>query len=163
MITFTKYTTLLGPLILINSEQGLNRILFLDDTDPKDRLFNLFPNNMIKETKSGFSSVMKQLTLYFEGTLKNFTLDLDLKTTSYFRRVLNKVSNIPYGMTATYAEIATQTGNPKAVRAVGSANARNPIPIIIPCHRVIASNGKLHGYAGGLERKRFLLKLEGFL
>ncbi|MEE9190762.1 MAG: methylated-DNA--[protein]-cysteine S-methyltransferase [Candidatus Neomarinimicrobiota bacterium] len=163
MITFTKFTAPLGPLLLINSELGLHRILFPDDTNPKDHLAKLFPNRITRETTSGFSTVREQLTLYFAGALKYFNLNLDLKTTPYFKRVLDKVDSIPYGNTASYAEIAAQTGNPRAVRAVGAANARNPIPIIIPCHRVIASNGKLHGYAGGLERKKYLLKLEGFL
>jgi O-6-methylguanine DNA methyltransferase len=162
MITFTKFPTPIGPLLLINTEQGLHRIFFHDDKNPEDRLVNLFPNKVIRETSSGFSMILKQLALYFAGNLKTFNLSLDLKTTPYFKRVLDKVGDIPYGYTATYKEIAKQTGNPRAVRAVGAANARNPIPIIIPCHRLIASNGKLHGYAGGLKRKKYLLKLEGF-
>lgn len=163
MITFTKFPTPLGSLLLINTEQGLHRILFPDDTNPKDRIVNLFPNMVIRETTSEFSTIREQLSLYFAGVLKTFKLNLDLKTTPYFKRVLDKVGSIPYGKTATYGEIAEKTGNPRAVRAVGAANARNPIPIIIPCHRVIASSGKLHGYAGGLKRKKYLLKLEGFL
>lgn len=102
-----------------------------------------------------------QLAEYFAGRRKEFDLPLAPEGTPFQHTVWKKLLDIPYGATATYGEIAAATGNPKASRAVGSANGRNPICIIIPCHRVIGSGGKLTGYAFGLERKTFLLELEG--
>jgi methylated-DNA-[protein]-cysteine S-methyltransferase len=101
-----------------------------------------------------------QLEAYFTGDLQVFDLDLEPTGTSFERSVWDTVSEIPYGTTVTYREIAAVIGRPTAVRAVGTANGRNPIPIVIPCHRVIGTDGTLRGYGGGLERKRWLLDLE---
>lgn len=101
-----------------------------------------------------------QLEAYLEGKLRRFDLPLGPEGTPFMHRVWQAVSAIPYGATASYKEIAAAVGNVKAVRAVGLANNRNPVPIFIPCHRVIGSNGKLVGYGGGLEMKRCLLDLE---
>jgi len=101
-----------------------------------------------------------QLTAYFEGRLKRFDLPLAPVGTAFQLSVWEALKAIPYGEVASYGEIARAIGNPKAVRAVGGANARNPIPIIIPCHRVIGSDGSLTGFGGGLETKRRLLDLE---
>ena len=102
----------------------------------------------------------QQLSEYFRGERKAFTLPLNPQGTPFMRTVWDKLCAIPYGKTASYKEIAEQISSPKAVRAVGLANNRNPIPLFIPCHRVIGSDGKLVGYRGGLDMKEALLKLE---
>jgi len=102
-----------------------------------------------------------QITEYFSGKRKTFTFPLNPKGTPFQLAVWNALLEIPYGDTITYAELAARIGKPSAVRAVGAANGANPIPVIIPCHRVIGSNGTLTGYGGGIERKQWLLALEG--
>jgi len=104
----------------------------------------------------------EQITLYLEGKLKKFSLKLDLQGTPFQKKVLREVARIPYGQTVTYKDIAVKTGKPSAFRAVGSANARNCLPLVIPCHRVIAA-GSLGGYDGGLKLKIKLLKMESAL
>ncbi len=106
-------------------------------------------------------SARSQLTRYFAGKLRVFDLPIHLAGTEFQRRVWNELLRIPFGEARSYADIARAVGSPGAVRAVGAANGRNPIAIIVPCHRVISSTGQLHGYAGGLERKARLLELEG--
>ena len=101
-----------------------------------------------------------QLSEYFEGRRKDFTLDLKPSGTPFQLSVMAALEQIPYGQTRTYAEIARQIGRPKAVRAVGAANGRNPLPIVIPCHRVIGSDGSLTGFGGGIAAKQYLLSLE---
>ncbi|WP_051467294.1 methylated-DNA--[protein]-cysteine S-methyltransferase [Actinomadura oligospora] len=107
-----------------------------------------------------FASVASQLTAYFAGERHEFELPLKLKGTEFQRRVWDALTRIPYGETVTYGELATELGNSGASRAVGLANGRNPIGIIVPCHRVVGSTGSLTGYGGGIERKRFLLDFE---
>jgi len=104
----------------------------------------------------------RQIIGYLEGKLRRFSLKLDIHATAFQKRVLRQVAGIPYGRTMTYGEIARAIGNPKAFRAVGSANASNILPLVIPCHRVVASNG-LGGYGGGLHLKKRLLRMEGAL
>src|ERR1700722_12268527 len=101
-----------------------------------------------------------QLCAYFAGELRNFDLPLDMQGTAFQKRVWQELRNIPYGRTCSYSFVAAAVGAPKAVRAVGAANGRNPIPIGVPCHRVIGAGGSLVGYGGGLPLKRFLLDLE---
>lgn len=103
----------------------------------------------------------RQLREYFAGTRKQFNLELDFAGTEFQKRVWQALLTIPFGETRSYSDIAHQIGNPKAVRAVGAANGKNPISIIAPCHRVIGSNGTLTGFAGGLTAKQTLLQLEG--
>jgi len=107
-----------------------------------------------------FSDVLSQLDAYFRGKLTRFSLDTAPEGTEFQRRVWQALAKIPYGATISYGELAVQIGNPKACRAVGMANARNPIPIVIPCHRVIGKNGTLTGFGGGLDIKEKLLALE---
>ena len=102
----------------------------------------------------------RQLAEYFAGKRRSFDLPLEPRGTEFQKAVWRALCEIPYGGTATYGEIAVKIGNPKACRAVGMANNRNPIAIIVPCHRVIGADGRLTGYAGGLDKKEFLLKLE---
>lgn len=114
------------------------------------------------EDNTIFPDAVSQLAQYFKGRLTQFDLDLQPKGTAFQKRVWQALLTIPYGTTATYGQIAEQIDNPKAFRAVGLANRSNPIPIIIPCHRVIGKNGKLTGFAGGLDIKQALLDLERF-
>lgn len=107
-----------------------------------------------------FAAAREQLTAYFAGERKTFDLKLNPVGTEFQLQVLAELQKIPYGITASYGDIAKRIGRPKAVRAVGAANGRNPIPIIIPCHRVIGSTGKLTGFGGGIPTKKALLKLE---
>lgn len=109
---------------------------------------------------AAFPEAVRELGEYFDGTRRAFDLDLAPSGTAFQREVLDALLTIPYGETRSYADIARQVGRPRAVRAVGAANGRNPLPIVIPCHRVIGSNGSLTGFGGGLDTKRFLLDLE---
>ena len=103
----------------------------------------------------------RQLRAYFAGALREFSLPLDIEGTEFQKRVWGQVAAIPYGETRSYLQIATAVGSPRAVRAVGAANGANPVPIVVPCHRVIGAKGKLVGYGGGLALKQRLLELEG--
>ncbi|MFH8337391.1 methylated-DNA--[protein]-cysteine S-methyltransferase [Streptomyces sp. AM6-12] len=107
-----------------------------------------------------FGAAREQLEAYYTGELREFTLELNLRGTPFQRRVWEQLTRIPYGETRTYGQLADALGNPGASRAVGLANGRNPISIIVPCHRVVGSDGSLTGYGGGLERKRRLLDFE---
>ncbi|HRP69326.1 MAG TPA: methylated-DNA--[protein]-cysteine S-methyltransferase [Turneriella sp.] len=115
-----------------------------------------------KENLPIFNEATRQLNAYFSGKLKTFNLPIDPSGTTFQKRVWRALMRIPYGETLSYGQLAHRVGNPNASRAVGLANGRNPISIIIPCHRVIGASGSLTGYGGGVERKRFLLELEGF-
>jgi methylated-DNA-[protein]-cysteine S-methyltransferase len=109
---------------------------------------------------AAFAEAAEQLRAYFAGELKQFDLALETGGTPFQQRVWQALQSIPYGKTTTYGELASELGNPRAMRAVGLANGRNPISIIIPCHRVIGADGSLTGYGGGLSRKRWLLAHE---
>jgi methylated-DNA-[protein]-cysteine S-methyltransferase len=112
------------------------------------------------QTNPLLRQALEQLSAYFAGELRDFDLTLDMEGTGFQKRVWDELQNIPYGETRSYSFIANTIGAPKAVRAVGAANGRNPIPIVVPCHRVIGAGGALVGYGGGLPLKRFLLDLE---
>ncbi|MBR3910167.1 MAG: methylated-DNA--[Anaerotignum sp.] len=118
------------------------------------------PKEYVLEETELIQSCKKQLEEYFAGKRKTFDLPLVPKGTEFQQKVWKALQEIPYGETRTYGEIAAAVGNPKGARAVGMANNKNPIGIIIPCHRVVGANGKLVGYAGGMEKKAFLLELE---
>ncbi len=141
--------TPLGTLEMQSSPQGLTRVTF-----PKNIEHEVCTNEIIDNCKV-------QMQEYFEGTRKGFDLPLDPAGTNFQKSIWNCLVNIPFGQVVSYLYIAKQVNNPKAVRAVGAANGKNPIGIIVPCHRVIGINGTLTGYAGGLERKAWLLEHEG--
>ena len=145
-----------GRLKLVASDRGLAAILWEND-DPKR-----VPLGPLTEDKDHpmLREAERQLTDYFAGNLKKFSLKFDFAGTDFQKDVWKALATIPFGETRSYSEIAKQIGRPKAVRAVGAANGRNPISIVVPCHRVIGSNGKLTGFAGGLEAKACLLDLE---
>ena len=118
------------------------------------------PTNAIEKTTSILALAAQQLEEYFHGLRRDFTIPLKANGTQFQQQVWQALTHIPYGTTHTYKELAETIGKPKASRAVGSACNRNPLPIVIPCHRVIGSSGSLTGYAGGLELKAMLLKME---
>jgi methylated-DNA-[protein]-cysteine S-methyltransferase len=151
---YTEMESPVGPLLLAGDKDSLRFVSFGNS----QRCLNPRPD--WTEDKAPFGEVILQLRAYFEGKLKEFDLPLTLEGTEFQRRVWTSLLTIPYGETISYAELAQRIGKPKAVRAVGLANGSNPIPIIIPCHRVIGSNGSLTGFGGGLPTKRKLLALE---
>lgn len=118
------------------------------------------PDPAWQRDETPFAEALRQLRAYFNGDLRTFSLALSPAGTPFQQRVWDALLRVPYGTTASYRDIAIMIGQPSALRAVGLANGRNPIPIIIPCHRVIGSDGSLTGYGGGLDAKRFLLELE---
>jgi len=145
-----------GMLTLVAGREGLAAVLWEND-DPKR--VPLHPREEAVDHPV-LREAERQLTDYFAGRLQRFTVPLEFHGTEFQRRVWQALTRIPFGETRTYAQIAVEVGSPAAVRAVGAANGRNPISIIAPCHRVIGSNGKLTGFAGGLEAKAYLLDLE---
>jgi methylated-DNA-[protein]-cysteine S-methyltransferase len=147
--------TLAGNLTLVGNENGLRFISFQQGKTP------LTINERWRHDKRFFRPVIDQLDAYFSGRLQTFDFKLAPSGTPFQLKVWNSLAEIPYGKLTTYGAIAEKIGNPKAVRAVGAANARNPLPIVLPCHRVIGSNGTLTGFGGGLDVKERLIALEG--
>jgi methylated-DNA-[protein]-cysteine S-methyltransferase len=143
-----------GTLLLVIGDQGLRKISFAKNGE-RGR-----PNSDWKENPTALAETVRELRAYFAGELKEFDLPLVPQGTTFQQQVWSELCKIPYGETISYGTLACRIGNPKASRAVGLANGSNPIPIIIPCHRVIGSNGKLTGYGGGLPIKEKLLALE---
>ena len=152
-----------GPLLLARTPRGLVRVS-LPAYDPNETLEELAAriSPRVLEAPAQLDEVRRQLDLYFEGKLTDFDLPLDWQLTNGFReRVQRAIAEIPYGETRSYSEVADRAGNARAVRAAGSACGSNPIPIVVPCHRVLRSGGALGGYGGGLPMKQALLELEG--
>jgi len=154
-----------GELLVASTPRGLVRISFgaeygehvleelAEDVSPR-----------ILEAPERLDTERRQLDAYFDGKLHDFDLPLDWRLSGGFRaKVLHQIARIPYGETRSYKEMAEDAGSPRAFRAAGSACGSNPIPIVVPCHRVLASGGKLGGYGGGLPAKKYLLRLEGVL
>jgi methylated-DNA-[protein]-cysteine S-methyltransferase len=143
-----------GPLTLAGDGRTITNLRMVDQTHPPPDQVDWNPQ------PSAFPDAVEQLCAYFDGELTEFDLVLDLRGTPFQRRVWNALTEIPYGETQSYGELAQRVGQPGAARAVGMANGHNPIAIIVPCHRVIGADGSLTGYGGGLDRKRTLLQLE---
>jgi methylated-DNA-[protein]-cysteine S-methyltransferase len=144
----------IGEILIAGDDEGLR---FIGFPEGKGRIE---PQPEWTRSDRAFADAARQLKEYFAGKRRNFDLDIAPEGTRFQRSVLDALQGIPYGETRSYAEIAAVVGRPRAVRAVGAANGRNPLPIVIPCHRVIGSNGSLTGFGGGIETKRFLLELE---
>ncbi len=144
----------IGPLTLAGDGPTLMHLRMTDQSHEPDR------SGWAPADQGAFAAVVEQLDAYFAGSLTRFDVDLDLVGTEFQRRVWSALQTIPYGETRSYGEIAEQIGSPAASRAVGLANGRNPISIIVPCHRVIGAAGAMTGYGGGIDRKRTLLALE---
>src|ERR1700722_2536904 len=146
-----------GKLKIVASDRALVAVLWENDNPKRVRLYNLSEdgdNSILLRTEG-------ELHEYFAGKRRGFSVPLDLRGTAFQKQVWEALLGIPYGETRTYGQLAAQLGNPRATRAVGAANGRNPVAIIAPCHRVIGFSGKLTGFAGGLEAKALLLNLEG--
>jgi methylated-DNA-[protein]-cysteine S-methyltransferase len=150
----TVISSPIGEILLTADEKGLTGINFQDArgarTPPSDSIKSAAP----------FKEAARQLKAYFRGELYKFDIPLSVKGTVFQLRVWKALSTIPYGKTVSYGEVAKRIGRPAASRAVGAANRSNPLPIVLPCHRVIGSDGRLTGNAGGLHLKEYLLKLE---
>lgn len=142
----------INPLLIAENSSGVSAIIFNADSYS-------IPASWRRVEKLS-TDVMKQLSEYFNGERYNFDLPLAPEGTSFQLEVWNALEKIPYGETISYLDLAKRIGKPAAVRAVGAANGANPLPIVIPCHRVIGHNGKLTGYGGGLEKKQYLLSME---
>ena len=161
-LTYAELTdTPVGPVSFIAGDLGLQRVAFtalkkLKESDEGDKKHPSL--NGLK----ALSDLMQEINAYLFGLLKTFSVDVDWGVLKGFQlRVLKRTAEIPYGQVMSYGQLGRELGQPSAARAVGQALGANPMPIVIPCHRVIGSDGKLHGYAGGLAKKAFLLNLEG--
>jgi methylated-DNA-[protein]-cysteine S-methyltransferase len=157
MKRFTYYTSPLGIVTIQGCDEGLLGIWFETHTTKPEDL------GIQDDSFALFEKTKQQLDGYFAGERDHFSVPIAAEGTPFQQSVWQALTRIPFGETWSYQQLADEIGNPKAVRAVGLANGKNPVSIIVPCHRVIGKNGKLTGYAGGVERKSALLKLEGIL
>jgi methylated-DNA-[protein]-cysteine S-methyltransferase len=154
MMSYSQMESPVGPLLLVADEAGLRQILFVNGRH------HARPEAGWKEDAAPLKNTVSQLRSYFAGEREDFDLSLAPEGTPFQQDVWRRLCEIPFGETISYGELARRIGNPQASRAVGLANGSNPIPIVIPCHRVIGSNGNLTGYGGGLPIKEKLLALE---
>jgi methylated-DNA-[protein]-cysteine S-methyltransferase len=154
--------TAIGALLVGVTDRGVCRITF--DPDPERELESLarrFGSRVLRSSRP-VERVHRELDEYLAGRRRRFDVEVDLRTQpDFYTRVLAELAQVGYGETTTYGALAARTGNPRAARAVGTAMNRNPVPIVLPCHRVVGANGSLTGYGGGLPRKEQLLRLEG--
>jgi methylated-DNA-[protein]-cysteine S-methyltransferase len=160
-VSYDVAETPIGKLLIAVTDAGLCRISY--DPEPEretEQLARFFGTRVLRAPRS-IDPVKRELDEYFEGRRRGFDLPVDLRGRSEFSRiVLEQLARVPYGEVTTYGSLAARSGRPRAARAVGTIMNRNPIPIVLPCHRVVGSTGSLVGYGGGLERKRHLLDLE---
>jgi len=160
-VSYDIADTPVGPLLVAVSDRGLCRISF--DPEPEretEQLARIFGVRVLRASRA-IDPVKRELDEYFAGRRREFDLRVDLRGRSEFTRaVLEELGRVPYGEVTTYGALAARSGRPRAARGVGTIMNRNPIPIVLPCHRVVGSTGSLVGYGGGLERKRLLLDLE---
>jgi methylated-DNA-[protein]-cysteine S-methyltransferase len=164
-VAYTTTDSPFGPLLLAKTQRGLVRV-GLPNQKPEALLLDLSErvSPRVLESPAELDEVRRELELYFEGELDHFDLPLDWSLSAGFRqRVLRAINHIPYGQTRSYTEMARKAGNERAVRAAGTACGTNPIPLVVPCHRVLRSGGALGGYGGGVPMKEALLELEGVL
>jgi methylated-DNA-[protein]-cysteine S-methyltransferase len=149
--------TPVGTLLVAATPRGICRIDFTPDLDA----LAASVGRRVLRSPSPLARAKQQLDEYFAGARRAFELDVDLRAAPFQEEVLRELARVPYGEVATYGDLARRIGRPRAARAVGGALNRNPVPIVLPCHRVVGAGGSLVGYAGGLDRKRALLALEG--
>jgi O-6-methylguanine DNA methyltransferase len=165
VLSATRFDSPIGPLRIVSSEKGL---VYVELPHENGRGFGGWKQThaadaQVVERRASQDEAVDQLLEYVSGERREFNLELDIRATAFQRAVYKQVAKIGYGETLSYSDIAIAMENPKAVRAVGAANGANPIPLIIPCHRVIARGGALQGYAGGLDLKARLLAMESAL
>jgi len=161
-VAYRVVDTPVGPLLLASTTVGLVKVAFVADGagGVLDELSQQISPRIL-ETPARLDDAVRQLDEYFHGSRTRFDLPLDFRLAKGFRReVISHLSDIGYGRTASYAEVAASAGSPRAVRAVGTACAKNPLPVLVPCHRVVRTDGGMGQYAGGTEAKRILLRLE---
>ena len=164
-VAYATFDSPLGRLLLATTPRGLVRLAYIDYSDEDEVLEDLARDvsPRVLDAAWRLDEPRRELDEYFAGRRRRFDLPLDWRLSRGFaRRVLEATANIPYGATATYKQVAGEAGSPLAFRAAGNALGSNPIPIIVPCHRILHSGGGLGGYTGGLERKRVLLGAEGY-
>ena len=156
-VRFDELDSPVGTLFVAATDRGLARISYFPD-GMEEQIARTFG---VRVLRSPLDNVRRELDEYFEGKRRTFDLALDLRVAPFYEDVLRELAQVPYGHTDTYGALAKRAGRPKAARAVGTVMNRNPIPIVLPCHRIVGANGALTGYAGGLDVKRHLLQLEG--
>jgi methylated-DNA-[protein]-cysteine S-methyltransferase len=165
-VAYATVDSPLGPLVVAATPRGLVRVAYTQSASDSAVLEELARkvSPRILEAPPRVDAARRELDEYFEGRRTHFDLPLDWELTRGFTsRVLQATARISFGTTSTYAEVASQAGSPRAVRAAGNALGANPLPVVVPCHRVLRTGGGLGGYTGGLERKEYLLRLEGVL
>jgi methylated-DNA-[protein]-cysteine S-methyltransferase len=165
-VAYTSVDSPLGPLVLAATRTGLVRVSYTDYRETDEVLEDLAAriSPRILEAPARLDPVRRELEQYFEGRRTEFDVPIDWSQLAGFtRRVLRATARIGFGDTSTYAGVASRAGSPRAVRAAGNALGSNPIPVVVPCHRVLRTGGALGGYTGGVDRKEFLLRLEGVL
>ncbi|HXR12082.1 MAG TPA: methylated-DNA--[protein]-cysteine S-methyltransferase [Gaiellaceae bacterium] len=154
--------TAMGPLLVGVTERGVCRITFDPDPERELELLARQFGPRVLRSSGPVDRLHKELDEYLEGRRRTFDVEPDLRVQpDFYRRVLAELAQVGYGETTTYGTLAVRAGNPRAARAVGTVMNRNPVPIVLPCHRVVGANGSLTGYGGGLHRKELLLRLEG--
>jgi methylated-DNA-[protein]-cysteine S-methyltransferase len=163
-VAYELHDTPIGRLLVAVTDHGLCEISYDADPDAEaERLARLFGTRVLRSPRPT-DEARRQLDEYFAGGRREFDLPVDLRPAREFgRAVLEQLARVPYGELTTYGTLAARAGRPRAARAVGTVMNRNPVPIVLPCHRVVGSTGSLVGYGGGLDRKRTLLELEGAL
>jgi methylated-DNA-[protein]-cysteine S-methyltransferase len=165
-VAYTSVDSPLGPLVVAANPRGLVRLAYADNYSPDEVLEELATrvSPRVLEAPARLDPVLRELDQYFAGDLRRFETPIDWSHVAGFtRKVLRETARIGFGDTGTYRSVATGAGSPRAVRAAGNALGANPMPVIVPCHRVLRTGGGLGGYTGGIERKEFLLRLEGVL
>ena len=164
-VAYALVDTPVGQVVAAQTRRGLACLSYLDFHGNLDAVVERLSAGLsprILEAPARLDEVRRELDEYFEGRRRDFDLDIDWSLASEFgRRILKATAAIPFGEVSTYGKVAAQAGNPKASRAAGRALGANPIPIVVPCHRVVGTNGELTGYTGGLDRKVALLEIEG--
>jgi methylated-DNA-[protein]-cysteine S-methyltransferase len=159
MTRYTRFASPLGPVIVIAEDEGITHVDFVGAKYERK-----VEADWIEDPKApALAECRRQLDEYFAGKRESFDLPLAPRGTAFQQRVWKEIARVPYGKTITYGELASRAGTPGHARAAGAATGRNPIGVVVPCHRIMGSDGSLTGYAGGLERKRSLLEREGSL
>jgi methylated-DNA-[protein]-cysteine S-methyltransferase len=162
-VAYASVDSPLGPLLVASTPRGLVRVAYGEHDEVLEALARKLSPRVL-EAPGRLDEVRRELDEYFEGRRTDFELPIDWALTHGFTsRVLQATARVGFGHTTTYAEVATKAGSPRAVRAAGNALGANPMPVVVPCHRVLRTGGALGGYTGGIERKEFLLRLEGVL
>jgi methylated-DNA-[protein]-cysteine S-methyltransferase len=165
-VAYASVDSPLGPLLVAATSRGVVRVAYTDRSSPEEVLEELAArvSPRVLESPRRVDPVRRELDEYFAGRRREFETPVDWsQLTGFTRKVLRATARIGFGDTSTYAGVATQAGSPRAVRAAGNALGANPVPVVVPCHRVLRTGGALGGYGGGSERKEYLLRLEGVL